>query len=93
MKLPDKAQLTDKKYQEVLDLIAELGIDLSEVEEKFVRGGGRGGQKINKTSNAVQLKHTPTGTMVKYQQERSRAMNRVLGLRELLRKMRRQMFS
>ena len=33
----------------------------SEIEESFLKGSGPGGQKINKTSSAVQLKHLPTG--------------------------------
>lgn len=36
-----------------------------DLEEQFVKGGGNGGQKINKTSNCVVLKHLPTGITVK----------------------------
>lgn len=36
-----------------------------ELEEKFVRGSGPGGQSVNKTSNAVVLRHIPTGIIVK----------------------------
>ena len=87
MKLPPKSQLTDKKYKEILQLIDKLGVSLSDIEEKFVHGGGRGGQKLNKATNAVQLKHLPSGTLVKYQKHRERAMNRILALRELLEKL------
>lgn len=87
MKLPPKAQLTDKKYAEIQSLIAELGVNLVDIEEKFVKGGGAGGQKVNKSTNAVQLKHEPTGTLIKYHKHRERSMNRILALRELLEKM------
>ncbi len=68
-------------------MIAKLKLNLSDIDEKFVRGSGHGGQKINKTSNAVQLKHIPTGKVVKFQGFRERSMNRILALRELLRKL------
>lgn len=48
----------------------------SEIEENFLKGSGPGGQKINKTSSAVQLKHLPTGIVVKCQESRSRSHNR-----------------
>lgn len=48
----------------------------TDLEEAFLKGSGPGGQKINKTSSAVQLKHRPTGIVVKCQETRSRALNR-----------------
>jgi protein subunit release factor B len=50
----------------------------SEITESFLKGSGPGGQKINKTSSAVQLKHLPTGIVVKCQETRSRDQNRKL---------------
>jgi protein subunit release factor B len=61
-----------------------LGIQEKDIEEKFVRSAGRGGQKVNKTSNCVYLKHIPTGVEVKCMQERSQSLNRFLARRELL---------
>jgi len=87
MNLPPKSDLTDAKYHEILALIQKLQVNLSDIQESFVRGSGKGGQKINKTNNAVQLKHVPTGIMVKFQEFRDRPMNRILALRELLRKL------
>jgi len=87
MNLPPKSHLTDKKYAEILGLLAELGVNLADIEEKFVKGGGHGGQKVNKSVNAVQLKHLPTGIMVKYHQNRERSMNRIMALRALLEKL------
>jgi protein subunit release factor B len=53
-------------------------IDENEITESFLKGSGPGGQKINKTSSAVQLKHGPTGIVVKCQETRSREQNRKL---------------
>ncbi|KAE9374483.1 hypothetical protein N431DRAFT_464726 [Stipitochalara longipes BDJ] len=47
-----------------------------EFTESFLKGSGPGGQKINKTSSAVQLKHIPTGLVLKVQATRSRTQNR-----------------
>jgi peptide chain release factor len=63
--------------------LAALGISVTEVEERFVRGSGPGGQKINKTSSTVWLRHGPTGIDVRCQQERSQAANREQAWREL----------
>ena len=53
-----------------------LGIDEDDLVEKFVKGTGSGGQKINKTSSTVYLKHKPTGIEVKCQAGRSQSVNR-----------------
>ena len=60
-----------------------LGITDADLLEKFVRGSGAGGQKINKTNNCVFLKHLPSGVAIKCQMDRSREMNRFLARREL----------
>jgi protein subunit release factor B len=57
------------------------------VEEHFVRSQGAGGQKVNKTSSAVFLRHLPTGLTVKMQKERSQALNRFLAWRLLAEKL------
>ncbi|EKD50121.1 MAG: peptide chain release factor [uncultured bacterium] len=57
---------------------ATLGIDEKDIIERFIRGSGKGGQKINKTSNCVQLVHTPTGRCIRCQQSRDRNENRYL---------------
>ncbi|WP_345783434.1 peptide chain release factor-like protein [Luteolibacter sp. SL250] len=63
--------------------MAALGITEDNLLEKFVHGSGAGGQKINKTSNCVFLKHLPSGVAIKCQIDRSREMNRFLARREL----------
>jgi protein subunit release factor B len=63
--------------------LAALGIPPADVEERFVRGSGPGGQKINKTSSTVCLRHRPTGVEVRCQAERSQAANRERAWAEL----------
>ena len=58
-----------------------------DLEEAFLKGSGPGGQKINKTSSAVQLKHIPTGVVVKSQATRSRSQNRKIARRILAEKL------
>jgi len=55
----------------------------TDIIEHFLKGSGPGGQKINKTSSAVQLKHIPTGIVVKSQDTRSRSQNRKIARRLL----------
>lgn len=64
-----------------------LGVSPAEVEERFVRGAGAGGQKINKTSSTVALRHRPTGIEVRCQRERSQLTNRLLAWQELAEKL------
>lgn len=64
-----------------------LGMRAEDVDERFVRGSGPGGQKINKTSSTVWLRHRPTGTEVRIQAERSQAANRELAWAELVAKL------
>ena len=68
------------QIQERLDA---LGVLAADVEERFVRGSGPGGQKINKTSSTVCVKHRPTGVEVRCQRERSQAANRETAWAEL----------
>ena len=72
------------QIQERLDA---LGVLPSDVEERFVRGSGPGGQKINKTSSTVCVKHRPTGVEVRCQRERSQAANREMAWAELCAKL------
>ncbi len=63
--------------------LAALGVRLADIDEEFVRGSGPGGQKINKTSSTVWLRHRPTGIEVRCQRERSQSANRELAWWEL----------
>ncbi|QVL56784.1 MAG: peptide chain release factor-like protein [Simkaniaceae bacterium] len=76
-----------KEKKEALELkMNKLKIYEDDLIEKFILGSGSGGQKVNKTSSCVYLKHLPTGIEVKCQQDRSREMNRFLARRDLCEK-------
>jgi len=75
--------IRQEKWVELEARMAGLGIQEGDLIEKFILGSGKGGQKINKTSSCVYLKHLPTGIEIKCQRERSREMNRFYARREL----------
>lgn len=72
-----------KKLAELAERMSALGIAPADLEEKFTRGGGKGGQKVNKTNNCVCLTHLPTGLVVRCHRERERETNRFLARRAL----------
>ncbi len=76
-----------EKEIELLERMIRLGIKDDDLIEKFILGSGSGGQKINKTSSCVYLKHLPSGIEIKCQRDRSREMNRFLARRELCEKL------
>lgn len=51
-------------------------LDEGELDERFISGSGPGGQKVNKSVNCCQLRHRPTGIVVKVHQSRSLDQNR-----------------
>jgi protein subunit release factor B len=67
--------------------LAALGMRSADVEERFILGSGRGGQKLQKTSSCVWLRHGPTGIEVRCQRERSQTVNRELAWAELCAKL------
>ena len=77
------AYISQAKKQQLSLLMVKLGVKEDDIEEKFVLGSGKGGQKLNKTSSCVYIKHVPSGIEVKCQKSRSRDSNRFLARREL----------
>jgi peptide chain release factor len=61
-----------------------ITLDEKDIVETFCRGSGPGGQKINKSTNKVRLRHIPTGATVAVQEQRDLTTNRSLA-RKLLR--------
>lgn len=75
--------VTPQKLHELAGRMAALGIRDADLQEKFTRGSGKGGQKVNKTNNCVCLTHVPSGIVVKCHREREREINRYLARRAL----------
>jgi peptide chain release factor len=71
------------KARELFRRLEQLGIREDDLDEQFVRSGGKGGQNVNKVATCVVLVHLPSGMRIKCQQERTQGLNRYLA-RKLL---------
>lgn len=63
--------------------IDEVQIDPNDLEITATAAGGPGGQHVNRTMSAVQIKHLPTGIMVRSEQQRSQHQNKAKALQIL----------
>lgn len=75
--------ITKEKIDQLQIRMKALGIADDDLIIKFILGAGSGGQKINKTSSCVYVKHIPSGIQIKCQRARSREYNRYIALSEL----------
>lgn len=75
--------ITSEKWEKLHMRMEKLEVTEHDLEEHFIRGSGKGGQKINKTSSCVQLNHAPSGIEIRCQKTRSQADNRYWARREL----------
>jgi len=78
--------VSEEKNKWLKEKMEALNVREEDIEEKFVRSRGRGGQKVNKTSTCVYLKHLPTGIEVKSMKARQQSLNRFFARRELVRR-------
>ena len=75
--------VTPKKQQELEGRMARLDLREEDLDERYVRSSGPGGQHVNKTATCVHLKHAPSGLEVKMQRERSQLLNRYYARKRL----------
>ena len=75
--------VSSEKLKALEERMRRLGIFENDLEERFIRSSGAGGQKVNKAASRVYLKHRPTGLEVKCQISRSQSINRFLARRIL----------
>ena len=75
--------ITPDKWEKLHERMTALGVLESDLTENFIRGSGSGGQKINKTSSCVQLRHAPSGIEIKCQASRLQSSNRFFARRDL----------
>jgi protein subunit release factor B len=71
--------------------LVALGCDVKRVEESFIHSGGHGGQNVNKVATCVQLRYAPRNILLKMQEHRTQASNRLAAwklLAEQLQRMR-----
>lgn len=67
-----------------LEKVQQLQINPQDISEDFIRGSGKGGQKINKTNSCVLLRHLPTGIEVRCQKHREQSKNRISAYKLLI---------
>jgi len=79
--------VSEEKNRQLREAMAALGVREEDLEERFVRSSGAGGQHVNKTATCVWLKHRPSGLEVKCMRDRSQSVNRFLARRELVEKL------
>ena len=78
-----QCSVSPKKQFALQEAMRRLGIDEADLDERFIRSSGPGGQNVNKVSTCVVLRHRPSGIEVRCQQERSQSLNRFLARRIL----------
>ena len=66
----------------VLEEPSEVAVrlDPADLDISFCRSSGAGGQNVQKTDSAVQIRHVPTGLVVRCETERSQSYNKATAI-------------
>lgn len=80
----NKFGVSKEKENSLAKKMRELCLFEKDIKETFVRSAGPGGQNTNKVSTCVQIKHIPTGIVIKTQKNRTQSVNRFLARRQLV---------
>ncbi len=72
----DAASVSQEKWNLLRERMTRLGIAEKDIMEKFILSGGPGGQKVNKSSSCVQIRHMPSCMTIKCRDSRYREINR-----------------
>ncbi len=75
--------VTERKVAELKQRMKRCKLHEEDIEEKFVRSSGPGGQKVNKSSTCVHLTHRPSRLVVKMQKSRTQKLNRYYARKRL----------
>ena len=57
--------------------------NINDVDKKYIRSSGNGGQRVNKVATCVQLTHLPTGIQIKCQDTRYQKKNEEIAFERL----------
>ena len=78
MSLMGSLSVSVTKQLALAERMRRLGVSEGDLEERFLRSSGPGGQRANKVSTCVVLRHRPSGLEVRCQRERLQGLNRFL---------------
>src|SRR5215472_2725238 len=78
----DASALEDRSVRSVWTSLSDAQL-LAQCEVDTYRASGPGGQKRNKTSSAVRIRHAPSGLIVIAEESRSQHENRARALKRL----------
>ena len=82
--------MIDFKDDKLVLKMKALNLKWGDFEEKYQKGGGKGGQKVNKSTNSVLLRHPASGLEVRVHKFRELWGNRLSAYRLLVSKIEEQ---